>query len=146
VLSSSPKVSLGELPRPGAGFPAFAKGWETTSCPLLSTQLHENGGSLIAYPGDELPFRAADLRQAPYGLQGRNAQVFADFSRQVPVDFRVTGHSGSLTGSAVNVDRMIGSFAQQFASVLLEVPKELSALQAPTFSGSRITSSPAAAS
>jgi len=53
-------------------FADFAKGWETTSRAHSRTQLHENGDSLIAHPGNELPLRAAEPQQSVllHGLQG----------------------------------------------------------------------------
>src|SRR5271157_611454 len=79
-------------------------------------------------------------------LRGGNAQVLADFPGQVVVDFGVARNRRSLARGAVNVDRMVGSFAQQFTPVLFEVSRELPTLHALTFSGSRITSLPEAAS
>src|ERR1039457_1834490 len=53
------------------------------------------------------------------GLLGWNVQVLADFLRQVVVDFGVPRNRRSLTCGPVNVDRMVGSFAQEFAPVPL---------------------------
>ena len=80
------------------------------------------------------------------GLLRWNAQVLADFLGQVVVDFGVARDRRSLTCGPVNVDRMIGSLAQQFAPVPFEVSNEFATLHALTFSGSRITSFPEAAS
>src|ERR1035438_4896683 len=84
------------------------------------------------------------LRQL--GLLRWKAQILADFLGQVVVDFRVPRNRRSLTCGTVNVDRMVGAFAQQFTSVSFEVSNEFTTLQALTFSGSRITSFPEAAS
>ena len=73
---------------------------------------------------------------------GPNIQVLADLARQVVIDLGVARNCGRLTRGAINVDRVVGSFAQQFAPMLLKVPT----LHVPTFSGSRITSLPATAS
>lgn len=80
------------------------------------------------------------------GLRTRNAEISADFLGEILVDFGVSGNCGCLSGSAVHVNRVVGSLSQQFAAVVFEMPDELAPLHPVIFSGSRMTPGPAAAS
>ena len=57
---------------PGAGCPILSpplrKGGRQRLTRVLSTQLHENGDSLLAHSGNELPLSAADLHQSVMAL------------------------------------------------------------------------------
>lgn len=76
----------------------------------------------------------------------RHQKIFADLPGKIVVDFAVARDAGGLVGGAIHVDRVVATLAQQLAVVLFEMSNQVSALQALTFSGSRITSGPKASS
>src|SRR3989475_7317858 len=57
-------------------------------------------------------------------------EVAADLARQQIVDFSMPRHSGSFARRAVHIDRVIGAFSQQLAAMGLEMPNEVTPLQA----------------
>jgi hypothetical protein len=65
----------------------------------------------------------------------RNAEILADLLGEVVVDLGMAGHRRRLAGGAIDVDRMIGAFAQEFAPMLFEVPNQCAALHALTLKG-----------
>lgn len=58
----------------------------------------------------------------------------------------MSGNSGSLARSRVDIDGVIGALAEEFAAVLLQMSEQVASLHAVIRSGSRITSTPAMSS
>ena len=76
----------------------------------------------------------------------RHLKIFADLLGEIVVDFVVARDAGGFLGGAIHVNRVVATFAQQLAAMFFEMSNQVSALQALTFSGSRITSAPGASS
>jgi len=73
-------------------------------------------------------------------------KILADLPGEVVVDFAMARNAGGFLGGAIQVNRVVASLTQQLAAVLFEMSNQVSALQALTFSSSRITSGPGASS
>ena len=74
----------------------------------------------------------------------RHLKIFANLPGEIVVDFVVARDAGRLLRGAIHVNRVVATLAQQLAAVFFEMSNQVSALQALTFSGSRITSGPGA--
>ena len=72
----------------------------------------------------------------------RNSEILADLSSQIVVDFGVAGNSGGFSRRAIHEHRMAAALSEQLATVLFEMANQRSALYAPIFSRSRMTSPP----
>src|SRR6266851_4279828 len=79
-------------------------------------------------------------RTSASGTGTGHLKVLADLSCQVFVNVVVAGNRGNLLRWTIDVDRVAAPFAQELASVLLQVPKEIPTLHAMTLIGSRISS------
>ena len=94
----------------------------------------------------ESAHRAAAAYAEALDVWLRHLKIFADLLGQIVVDFVVARDAGGFLGGAIHVNRVVATLTQQLAAMFFEMANQVSALQALTFSGSRITSGPSASS
>ena len=100
---------------------------------------------IFALDGDvaEMPI-ASRPHQLMLEVWLRHVKIFADLLGEIVVDLVVARDAGGSLGGAIHVNRVVATLTQQLAAMFFEMSNQVSAFQALTVSGSRITSVPGA--
>ena len=108
--------------------------------------MRKHGGQHALAPDAAPPRLASQVKRMTLDVWLRHLKISADLLGEIVVNFVVAGDAGAFPSGAIHVNRVVATLAQQLAAMFFEMSSQVSALQALTFSGSRITSGPGASS